>query len=539
MRGRRVSRPARWSSVTWCASRLIQVLQDLQLSASLCSVTMSLATATDMRVLRLPPLLLSFLLLAGCAQAPKAPADDKAAALESSQPVPLADASALSSTIQAEFIAAMQAGLDGGDDTAEIRMEAALMQLRAAVADCSRAQPPCDPAPYLNVYESLLRMQSQHMLVQARGLAEPVSDNGDMVDGELGLSTIVTDLPEAGRTINLLNGAELRELIELNGPVKAALEDWLSWMRPNLMEAWENYQFMRHLMWPHYEQAGLPEALLFGILAKESGGKVHAVSRAGASGPLQFMPATGRRYGLVVVNGFDQRFDPDAATRANVAYLNDQFRLLNNNLELVLAAYNGGENRVRRLMTSTGKTRLWDDDIYWALPPETREYVPMVLAAAWLFMHPEDYRLEFPDVDTRPASITLRREAALSELAVCLGQSGSRAGWFRVLRNLNAGMNPSERQPAGTTIALPAKLVSVYEQDCVEGPYQELAASLHSSKRPAGPQLRPYVVQRGDTLSSISRSVRCANVRQIADLNNVAPPKYMLRVGQRLQLPNC
>jgi len=492
-----------------------------------------------MRMLRLCALL-SMVLLAGCAQAPTAPTAGVDVLPEPEPERRFDGGDARLDTARAEFAAALQAGMEGYDSSAaELRMEAALGELRALATACHRAQPHCDPEPILDAYESMLRLQSERLLVHARDLAEPASHEADMIEGELGLSTIVTDLPEAGRTINLLNGAELRDLIELNGPVKAALEDWLSWMRPNLMEAWENYQFMRHLMWPHYEQAGLPEALLFGILAKESGGKVHAVSRAGASGPLQFMPATGRRYGLAIVNGFDQRFDPEAATRANVAYLNDQFRLLNNNLELVLAAYNGGENRVRRLLQSTGKSRMWDDEVYWALPPETREYVPMVLAAAWLFMHPEDYRLEFPDVDTRPASITLQREAALSELAVCLGQSGSRAGWFRVLRNLNAQMNPSERQPAGTTVVLPAKLVSVYEQDCVSGPYQELAASLHSSKRPAGPQLRPYVVQRGDTLSSIARNVRCANVRQIADLNNIAPPKYMLRVGQRLQIPNC
>jgi membrane-bound lytic murein transglycosylase D len=495
-----------------------------------------------MRMLRFCALL-SMVLLAGCAQAPSAPTPPAAGvdAMPGPEPQRQSDADgARLDAARAEFAAALQASLEGYDGSAaELRMAAALEELRGLATACHRAQPQCDPEPILDAYESLLKLQAERLLVHARDLAEPASDEDDMIEGELGLSTIVTDLPEAGRTINLLNGAELRDLIELNGPVKAALEDWLSWMRPNLMEAWENYQFMRHLMWPHYEQAGLPEALLFGILAKESGGKVHAVSRAGAGGPLQFMPATGRRYGLVIVNGFDQRFDPEAATRANVEYLNDQFQLLNNNLELVLAAYNGGENRVRRLLQSTGKTRMWDDEVYWALPPETREYVPMVLAAAWLFMHPEDYRLEFPEVDTRPASITLQREAALSELAVCLGQSGSRAGWFRVLRNLNAQMNPSERQPAGTTVALPAKLVSVYEQDCVDGPYQELAASLHSSKRPAGPQLRPYVVQRGDTLSSIARHVRCANVRQIADLNNIAPPKYMLRVGQRLQIPNC
>jgi membrane-bound lytic murein transglycosylase D len=488
-------------------------------------------------VLRLA-ILLTLMLLAGCAQAPKAPAG--------SEPLPVAvpeqqedDQAALIDAVQAEFMAALQAGLEDADSAAESRMTDALARLRRAAAECHEAQQPCEPGYFLDAYESLLRMQSERLFAQSRELAEPLDEGGEMIEGELGLSTIVTDLPEAGRTVHLLNGAELRDIIELNGPVKAALEDWLSWMRPNLMEAWENYQYMRHLMWPHYEQAGLPEALLFGILAKESGGKVHAVSRAGASGPLQFMPATGRRYGLGIVNGFDQRFDPGSSTRANVAYLNDQFRLLNSNLELVLAAYNGGENRVRRLLQATGKSRLWDDEIYWSLPPETREYVPMVLAAAWLFMHPEEYRLEFPSVDSRAATIELKREAALSELAVCLGQSGSRAGWFRVLRNLNAHMNPSARQPAGTSVALPAPLIDVYERDCVEGPYQELAASLHSSKRPPAPQLRSYVVQRGDTLSSIARHVRCANVRQIADLNNVAPPKYLLRVGQRLQIPSC
>jgi membrane-bound lytic murein transglycosylase D len=482
-----------------------------------------------------PSLLLPFILLAGCAQAPTAPA-------EVTEPAPVPDAVAaetevLVSAARSAFVAALEESPAGDGPTQ--RMEDALGQLRAAATACHQAQPACDPAPVLDAYESLVRLQTDRLLAQVRVPDAPGSDIGEMVEGELGLSTIVTDLPEAGRTVNLLNGADLRDIIELNGPVKAALEDWLSWMRPNLMDAWENYQYMRHLMWPRYEEAGLPEALLFGILAKESGGKVHAVSRSGAGGPLQFMPATGRRYGLAIVDGFDQRFDPALATRANVAYLNEQFRLLNNNLELVLAAYNGGENRVRRLVRSSGKSRLWDDEIYWALSTETREYVPMVLAAAWLFMHPEDYRLELPAFDAHPATIALKREAALSELAVCLGQTGSRAGWFRILRNLNAHMNPAERQPAGTVVAVPATLVGVYEQDCVDGPYQALAASLHSSRRASAPKLYTYVVQPGDTLSGIARTTRCANVRQIANLNSIAPPRYALRVGQRLQIPNC
>lgn len=483
--------------------------------------------------------LLPLLLLSACAQAPAVSTTEQAvgvAALASPQ------AEARESVVrsaQVEFVDALEAGLGGQADGAEPRMEAALGRLREAATVCSGAEPPCDPAPFLDAYESLLRWQAERLLGEARAMAEPVSDDNQRMSGERLDTGLVTHLPEAGRSINLINGEELRQIIELNGPVKAALADWLSWMRPNLLEAWENYHFMRHLMWPHYEEAGLPEALLFGILATESNGKVHAVSRAGASGPLQFMPATGRRYGLAVVDGFDLRFDPSASTRANVAYLNDQFRALNNNLELVLAAYNGGENRMRRLVQSTGKQRFWDDEIYWALPRETREYVPKVLAAAWLFMHPEEYRLVFPAVDHAATTVVLQREAALTELAICLGQEGSRAGWFRVLRNLNPQMNHAERQPRGTAVAIPVKLAAVYERDCVDGPYQALAEALHGARGPVEPATRNYVVKKGDTLSSIARQVRCASAQQIANMNKIPPPKYPLRIGQQLQIPSC
>src|SRR3546814_15358103 len=108
---------------------------------------------------------------------------------------------------------------------------------------------------------------------------------------------LVADVPESGRTVTLLNGRKLSDIIAMKGPVKASLNEWLTWLRPNLITAWENYQYMRYLMWPEYEKAGLPEALLFGILAKESGGRVHAVSRSGASGPRPFMRSEETRVG--------------------------------------------------------------------------------------------------------------------------------------------------------------------------------------------------------------------------------------------------
>ena len=136
---------------------------------------------------------------------------------------------------------------------------------------------------------------------------------------------MVNALPELGDTVSLLRGNDLREMIRLNGPVKAALDDWLTWNRPMFMRSYEYYQYLRDKIAPIYEEAGLPEALLFAMIATETGGRVHSYSHAGAAGLLQFIRSTGRRYGLREVDGFDMRLDPEAATRANVAYLNDQF----------------------------------------------------------------------------------------------------------------------------------------------------------------------------------------------------------------------
>ena len=52
-------------------------------------------------------------------------------------------------------------------------------------------------------------------------------------------------VPELGETVSLLRGTELREMITLNAPVNAAIDDWLTWMRPVFMESYENYQYLR------------------------------------------------------------------------------------------------------------------------------------------------------------------------------------------------------------------------------------------------------------------------------------------------------
>jgi membrane-bound lytic murein transglycosylase D len=434
---------------------------------------------------------------------------------------------------------AAQAQLASGDlDVGREAMRQASAELLEVAGRCQRITG-CDLDRVLGSYHALL---SQPSGVYGEGYAAELPSEPEAAAAD---SPVLVDLPDAGRSINLLNGQDMADIIALNGPVKAALVEWLTWMRPNLVTAWEQYQYMRHLMWPEYESAGLPEALLFGILAKESGGRVHAVSRAGAAGPLQFMPATGLRYGLGRVDGFDTRFDPQRATRANVLYLNDRFAELNHNLELALAAYNGGEGRVARLYASTGGKSFWSRDVFSRLPPETRDYVPMVLAAAWLFLHPEDYGLEFPSVNTAPAAIVLERPMSINELAICLGNAGSRDGWFRVLRNLNPRWEAHTVIAAGTELGLPAQLLPDYQLNCRGGGRSALAADLAAARKPsesavaASASAGSYTVQRGDTLAAISRRHGCAGAVALARANGIQAPKFLIKPGQKLQLSGC
>ncbi|MFC5437739.1 transglycosylase SLT domain-containing protein [Rhodanobacter umsongensis] len=437
---------------------------------------------------------------------------------------------------------ALQQSREGNLDASQLTLTRSLDQLKAAAARCGNT-PGCDTQRFFSVFDRLLRLKDGDFSGDQDLNSDVDPAQRSLPTGKAGAAA----LPQAQRSVTLLHGQKLSELIAMNGPVKAALEMWLTQWRPQLMDAWVNYQFMRYQMWPQYERADLPEALLFGMVAKESGGKVHAVSRSGAAGPLQFMYATGMRFGLGTDNGFDTRFDPSASARANAEYLNEQLRKFNNNLELTIGAYNTGEGRMGRLVGDNSALSFYDPRIYNALPQETRDYVPSVLAAAWLFLHPQSYNLRFPKVDGAPGSIILKRPASLSELTVCLGSAGGVSdGWFRTLRNLNPKLDPQVTQPTGTRMALPKSLESAYASRCVDGPWPILAGDLHHAvipvvttpmAAPAAPSESRYKVRGGDSLVSIVRKLHCSSVQEVAEMNGLK--HHRIRAGQVLKLPAC
>jgi membrane-bound lytic murein transglycosylase D len=440
---------------------------------------------------------------------------------------------------------ALQQSREGDLGASQLTLTRSLDQLKSAAALCGNTAG-CDTQRFFSVFDRLLRLKDGDFSGDQDLNSDVDPSQRSLATGKVGAAA----LPQAQRSVTLLHGQKLSELIAMNGPVKAALEMWLTQWRPQLMDAWVNYQYMRYQMWPQYEKADLPEALLFGIMAKESGGKVHAVSRSGAAGPLQFMYATGLRFGLSSDGGFDMRFDPAASARANAEYINEQLRIFNNNLELTIGAYNGGEGRMRRTVGDDTSVSFYDPRIYNQLSQETRDYVPSVLAAAWLFLHPESYNLRFPKTDGAPGAVILKRAASLSELTVCLGSAdGMRDGWFRTLRNLNPRLDPQVTQPAGTSLQLPKPLEQAYASRCVDGPWPILAGDLHRAvipvvalppSAPTPPAVRGtshYKVRRGDTLISIVRKLHCSSVQEVTEMNELK--HHRLAVGKTLKLPVC
>jgi membrane-bound lytic murein transglycosylase D len=142
-------------------------------------------------------------------------------------------------------------------------------------------------------------------------------------------------------------------------------------------------------------EQGMPEDLLY-LSMIESGFNPNARSRAQAVGLWQFMASTARDYGLRVDSYVDERRDPEKSTDAALRYLQDLHRQFGS-WNLAAAAYNSGEVRVSKAMRATTGAEKGKETDFWRirrlLPSDTREYVPLIYAAALVGKNPQKYGL--------------------------------------------------------------------------------------------------------------------------------------------------
>lgn len=146
-------------------------------------------------------------------------------------------------------------------------------------------------------------------------------------------------------------------------------------------------QFMR-LARKIFAEEGVPLDITW-LGQVESAWKVRAVSWASASGLWQFIPSTGRMYGLRQNAYIDERNSIEQATRASARHLKDLARRYKGNWELAMAAYNTGAGNVDRAISRAGTANFWM--IYPYIAQETRNYVPNILAVILIAKNPEKY----------------------------------------------------------------------------------------------------------------------------------------------------
>jgi len=143
--------------------------------------------------------------------------------------------------------------------------------------------------------------------------------------------------------------------------------------------------FMRKLL----KEQGLPEDLVYMALI-ESGFDPYAYSRSKAVGPWQFIHRTGKRYGLKVNWWVDERRDPEKSTIAAAKYLKDLYEMFAC-WYLAAAGYNAGEYKIIRAMKRYRTEDFWTLTKHQYLKRETKNYVPLMIAAAVVAKDPEKY----------------------------------------------------------------------------------------------------------------------------------------------------
>ncbi|GIW46042.1 MAG: hypothetical protein KatS3mg077_3324 [Candidatus Binatia bacterium] len=193
---------------------------------------------------------------------------------------------------------------------------------------------------------------------------------------------------------------------------------------------------------------GLPTEFAYLPLI-ESGFRTQAVSPARAVGLWQFIPDTGRRYGLRIDRFVDERRDPVKSTRAAARYLKDLYGMFGD-WHLCLAAYNTGEGRISRLLSTSDASDFWELSERGYLFRETEDYVPGFLAALQIASHPEAYGFQRPQ--PQPLEYDLVHIEHVMPLATI-------ARWtdhpLSLLQELNPALIQSIVPPGGYTIRVP------------------------------------------------------------------------------------
>jgi membrane-bound lytic murein transglycosylase D len=205
------------------------------------------------------------------------------------------------------------------------------------------------------------------------------------------------------------------------------------------------------------KEYGLPTDLKY-LSVVESALNPNAVSRVGATGLWQFMPATGAQYGLRTTSVVEDRSDPVKSTDAAARHLKDLYNMYND-WALALAAYNSGAGRVNAAIKRAHSRDFWTIQRY--LPKETRNYVPAFIAATYICHYYSTHGIVpyEPDFDEQLTNyIKVYEGMSFRDIADATGID------YQVVKTLNPGFRRDYVPPStnGHYVILPERVMPAF-----------------------------------------------------------------------------
>ncbi len=329
----------------------------------------------------------------------------------------------------------------------------------------------------------------------------------------------------------------IRDGLGLPEPDNARVELQLNWYarHPEYLDrAFARSEPFLHFIQQEVEARHMPSEIAL-LPVVESAFRPFAYSHGRAAGLWQFIPSTGRRFGLKQNWWYDGRRDVYASTRAALDYLNQLNNDFNGDWLLALAAYNSGEGTV--LAAQARNRRLGRPTDFWhlGLPRETRAYVPKLLALGELIAHPKRYGITLPPIPDKPflAVVQIRSQIDLARAAQLSGLS------LDEIYRLNPGFNRWATAPGGPhRLLLPKDDAAAFLGKLAELPPHERVSWTRHRIRPG--ESLSVIARRYHTTVAVLRRINKLRGNRIRAGHHLLIPvaseslaRYRLSAGQR------
>lgn len=284
-----------------------------------------------------------------------------------------------------------------------------------------------------------------------------------------------------------------------------------------------------HLILNEIEAKNLPGELAL-LPVVESAFLPNAYSKSDASGLWQFIPATGRLFGLKQDSWYDGRRDVYASTKAATTFLKQLSETFEGDWLLALASYNYGKGNVGKAIEKNKSLSLPTD--YWSLslPQETTNYVPRLLAIAKLFAHADEYNIPLRPIPNKPyvEVVDIKSQLDLDKAAQLANTP------LKEFLKLNPGFNRWSTAPKGPHhLLVPVKEAQSFKRNLARLPIEDRVAQHRYHKERLAQN--KHKVRAGETLSLIA-SRNHTTVKAIRRANHLA--SSTIRTGMILKVPS-